>query len=242
MSRNGSGTYNLPAGNPVVSGTPITSTWANTTLSDIATALTGSVASDGQTAMTGNLSMGSNKITGLANGSSSTDAVAYGQFATPPAIGNTTANTGAFTTLTSSSTTTLNGTTIPSSKTLVDTDSSQTLTNKSLTNPTVTNYVETLYSPSAGSSFTVDLTNGTVQKFVTNANTTVTLPSSVAGKSYVIMIQYGGTHTLTWAGGSTIKWNNGTAPTPTSSNGKIDMFTFFCDGTNTYGSTFGQNF
>ena len=43
MSRNGSGTYNLPAGNPVVTGTAIASTWANSTLSDIATALTGPI-------------------------------------------------------------------------------------------------------------------------------------------------------------------------------------------------------
>ena len=64
MSRNGSGVYNLPAGNPVVTGTTISSTWANNTLSDIATALTGSVAADGQTTMTGNLPMGNNKITG----------------------------------------------------------------------------------------------------------------------------------------------------------------------------------
>ena len=49
MSRNGSGTYSLPSGNPVVSGTTITSAWANTTLSDMASALTGSLASDGQT-------------------------------------------------------------------------------------------------------------------------------------------------------------------------------------------------
>ena len=41
MSRNGSGTYNLPAGNPVVPATVISTTWANTTLNDIATALTG---------------------------------------------------------------------------------------------------------------------------------------------------------------------------------------------------------
>jgi hypothetical protein len=45
--RNGSGTYNLTAGNPVVTGTTISSTWANTTLNDIANALTGSVAADG---------------------------------------------------------------------------------------------------------------------------------------------------------------------------------------------------
>jgi hypothetical protein len=62
MSRNGSGTYNLPAGNPVVTATTITSTWANTTLSDIGTALTGSLAADGQTPATGNLNMNTNRI------------------------------------------------------------------------------------------------------------------------------------------------------------------------------------
>jgi hypothetical protein len=119
---------------------------------------------------------------------------------------------------------------------------SPVITTASLTNPTVTNYIETLYAPAAGSSFTVALSDGTVQRFTTNANTTVTLPASVAGKSFVVMIQYGGAHTLTWAGGSTLKWNANVTPTPTSVNGKIDIFSFFQDGTNTYGSTFGQNF
>lgn len=79
MSRNGSGIYNLPTGNPVVTGTTITSNWANTTLSDISTALTGSVASDGQTPITGNIQMGGNKITGMANGTALTDAATVGQ-------------------------------------------------------------------------------------------------------------------------------------------------------------------
>jgi hypothetical protein len=82
MSRNGSGVYSLPAGNPVVTGTSISSTWSNTTLSDIATALTGSVASDGQTPMTGNLDMNSQKIVLLANGTVSTDAINLGQLTT----------------------------------------------------------------------------------------------------------------------------------------------------------------
>jgi len=81
MSRNGSGIYNLPTGNPVVTGTTITSNWANTTLSDISTALTGSVASDGQTPITGALQMGGNKITGMADGSAATDAATVGQLA-----------------------------------------------------------------------------------------------------------------------------------------------------------------
>ena len=112
----------------------------------------------------------------------------------------------------------------------------------SIVNPTVTNYVETLYAPAAGSSFTVALSDGTVQRFTTNANTTITLPASAAGKSFVVIVQYGGTHTLTWAGGSTLKWSSGVTPSPTSATGKIDIFTFFQDGTNTYGAIFGQNF
>ena len=74
MSRNGTGTYNLPAGNPVVTGTTILTTWANTTLTDIGTALTGSVASDGQTPMTGSLNLNSNTIVNLANPSANQDA------------------------------------------------------------------------------------------------------------------------------------------------------------------------
>lgn len=49
------GVYTLPAGNPVVTLTVISSAWANTTMSDIALALTGSVPTDGSAAMTGPL-------------------------------------------------------------------------------------------------------------------------------------------------------------------------------------------
>jgi len=128
MSRNGSGTYTLPAGNPVVTGTTISSTWANTTLTDLATALTGSLASDGQTTATGNLKMGNNRITGMADGIASTDAASVAQVAASVAglgtmstqnannvaitggtvngtsVGATTASTGAFTNFTASGT------------------------------------------------------------------------------------------------------------------------------------------
>lgn len=79
MSRNGSGTYSLPAGNPVVTGTTISSAWANTTLTDIANSLTQSIAADGQTPVTGNIAMGNNKLTGLGLGSTTGDSVEYSQ-------------------------------------------------------------------------------------------------------------------------------------------------------------------
>jgi len=83
MSRNGSGTYTLPAGNPVVSGTVIASTWANNTMNDLASAMTDSVAADGQTPMTGPLNMNSNKVTNLATGTISGDGINFTQFNTP---------------------------------------------------------------------------------------------------------------------------------------------------------------
>ena len=51
MPRDGSGNYTLPAGNPVVTGTTVSSTWANATFSDIASALTGSLSRLGQGGM-----------------------------------------------------------------------------------------------------------------------------------------------------------------------------------------------
>ena len=114
------------------------------------------------------------------------------------------------------------------------------LGNLTLALPTITNYVETLYSATGNT--TVSLSNGTIQKITTSGATTITLPSSVSGKSFTIIVSYAAADTLTWAGGSTLKWAGGTTPTPTSATGKFDIFSFFQDGTNTYGITNGQNY
>jgi hypothetical protein len=54
MPRDSNGTYTLyTPGNPVVAGTVITSAWANNTMADIASALTGSLARNGDGGMTG---------------------------------------------------------------------------------------------------------------------------------------------------------------------------------------------
>ena len=96
MSRNGSGVYSLPAGNPVVTGTTIASTWANTTMNDLAAALTDSVAADGQTPMTGNLDLNTHKVVNLEAGSASGEAVEFAQFKTPTFTGNVTMSSTGF--------------------------------------------------------------------------------------------------------------------------------------------------
>jgi hypothetical protein len=132
------------------------------------------------------------------------------------------------------STTTIGNTTV----TLGSTTSS--IGNLTLNLPTVTNYTETLYTASGNTS--VSLSNGTIQEITTSGSTTITLPSSVSGKSFTIIVKYNAADALTWAGGSTLKWAGNTTPTPTSTTGKYDIFNFYCDGTNTYGSVFGQNY
>jgi hypothetical protein len=79
MAFNGSGTYNLPAGNPVVTGTTISSSTTNTTNSDIATALTNCITRDGQSTPSANLPMNAKKLTGLAAGTTAGDSVRYEQ-------------------------------------------------------------------------------------------------------------------------------------------------------------------
>lgn len=67
MPRNSSGNYTLPTGNPVVSGTLIESTWANSTLSDLADSMTNSLSRNGEGGMTAPLRIvdGSVSVPGL---------------------------------------------------------------------------------------------------------------------------------------------------------------------------------
>jgi len=57
MPRNSQGLYTLPAGNPVVPNTLIEAAWANSTMDDIAVALTASLPRDGSAPMTGDLTL-----------------------------------------------------------------------------------------------------------------------------------------------------------------------------------------
>jgi hypothetical protein len=80
MSYNGSGTFVInSAGQPVVTGTVISSTAFNALTADLATGLSTALTKDGQTTPTANLPMGTFKFTGLGNGSAATDSANISQ-------------------------------------------------------------------------------------------------------------------------------------------------------------------
>lgn len=82
-----SGTFSLyTPGNPVVTGTTISSTWANNTLSDIATGLSTAVLKDGTQTLTANIPMGGFKLTGLGAGTAAGNSIRYEQVYTTTAL------------------------------------------------------------------------------------------------------------------------------------------------------------
>ena len=171
-------------------------------------------------------------------------------FNTPLTIGNTSVGLG--NTVTSLGNLTLANVTIIGSNltnagnitlgnTLVNIGATATsVSNLTLINTTVTNYTET-YANQTGN-VTISLVNGTFQNVNVNAATTITLPASVAGKSFTIQTYYTSNSTVSWAGGTTLKWAGNTTPTATAATGKVDIFNFYQDGNVTYGAIYGQNF
>lgn len=73
MARASNGVYTLPVSNPVVTGTLISSVWANNTLSDLATEMTDSLDRSGKGAMLADLQFGGFKGTGVAPATARTD-------------------------------------------------------------------------------------------------------------------------------------------------------------------------
>jgi len=131
--------------------------------------------------------------------------------------------------------------TFPTTGTLSTLAGSETFTNKTLTNPTVTNYVETPYSANSSTAITLALTNGTVQIITLTGTCTITMPTAVSGKSFIMFLKQDATggRTVTW---STVAWPGGTAPTITSTASRQDIFSFFSDGSKWYGVTVSQNY
>ena len=108
------------------------------------------------------------------------------------------------------------------------------------TNPTITNYTETSYTANSSTAITLSLANGTMQLITLTGSPTITMPAAAAGKSFTLILYTGsGSYTVSW---STVAWAGGTTPTVTTTASKKDIFNFYSDGTNWYGSIFGQSF
>ena len=117
-----------------------------------------------------------------------------------------------------------------------------TLSGSTLEAATFTNgYTEEVATANTSSAYTIDLANGSFQILTLTANATITMPTAVAGRSFVLLLKQDGTgnRTVTW---STVRWPGGTAPTITTTASRQDIFSFFSDGTNWYGATAGQNY
>jgi hypothetical protein len=80
MSYNGTGTFVInTSGQPVVSGTTITSTAFNALTSDLATGLSTAICKDGQTIVTANIPLNGFKLTGVGAPTTTNDALTYSQ-------------------------------------------------------------------------------------------------------------------------------------------------------------------
>jgi hypothetical protein len=114
--------------------------------------------------------------------------------------------------------------------------------------PVIKDYGETRTTPSiSAGTLTLNLENGNVFGVALNANiTTLTIQNpSASGTacSFTLAFTADGTpRTVTW--GASVKWAGGTAPTLTSTNTKVDIFTFVTwdAGATWYGFVSGQNF
>lgn len=107
---------------------------------------------------------------------------------------------------------------------------------------------ETKTSPSiSAGALTLDCSAGSVFTVSLNGNiTTLTLSNApVAGFGYTMLLQFtadGTARTVTWP--ASVKWPNNVAPSLSSTNTKVDIFTLTTHdgGTTWYGSTVGQNY
>lgn len=122
---------------------------------------------------------------------------------------------------------------------VVTTTATQTLENK-----TVRGYTEsTVALGTVGASSTLAITAGSIITATLTASTpcTFTMPPVGAGKSFTLMLQQAATG-MTTATFTGVKWpNGGTAPTMTATASRMDVFSFFSNGTSWYGSA-AQNY
>jgi hypothetical protein len=150
-------------------------------------------------------------------------------------VGATTASTGAFTTLTSNSTTTLNGTTIPASKTLVVTTDIGSTVQGYDADTAKTDVAQTFTISQRGTvttdndgSFSMSATNNF--KCTPTGNFTLTFTNITAGQSGFILLVNSGGYTVSAAATTKVS----TTALATISAAGTYLLSYFTDGTNVY--------
>lgn len=115
-----------------------------------------------------------------------------------------------------------------------------TITGGTISNVTIINPTEGVVAiGNSGASQTIDLANGTFQTCTLTGNCTFTMPTATAGKSFTLALKTG-------AGGFTgaftaVKWPGSATPVVTVTASRLDIFAFYADGANWYGSAL-QNY
>lgn len=150
-------------------------------------------------------------------------------------VGANSASTGAFTSLTSSSTTTLNGTTIPSSKTLVVTTDIGSSVQAYDADTAKTDTAQTFSAPQRGTVTTDN--DGSFDLSVTNnfactptGNFTLTFTNMTAGQSGFILLVNGSNYTVSAHANTKVST---TALATLSASGTY-LISYWTNGTNTY--------
>jgi hypothetical protein len=88
-----------------------------------------------------------------------------------------------------------------------------------------------------GANVAWDLAAAPVATLTLGGNRTLDNPTNKrAGASYALLVTQDGTGTRTLAYGTEYKWMDGAAPILTPTAARKDLLTFYCDGTNLYGS------
>lgn len=88
----------------------------------------------------------------------------------------------------------------------------------------------------------IDWNNGNAQKGTLTGNATLTLSNGVAGATYLLRLAQDGTgsRVVTWP--AAVHWPSGTAPTLTTTASKVDVFTFYYNGSVYFAVTSGLNY
>lgn len=103
-------------------------------------------------------------------------------------------------------------------------------------------YQEAYFTATTGSTYTIALSNGSIQELTLNANCTFTFPSPTAGKSFTIFLKQDstGSRTVTWPG--IVRWPSSSSPVITTIANRVDKYVFTAQGSYWLAATAGQNY